>query len=131
MDNEEAKHLIDQFNKFASWVVRPRELFLVYFALYVAAFSPLLAILAQHYGSTDVIVVGWTCLAFLVVLVSFYHFTWARGVLDVFARKLVALEDFRLAAKSLPDTVTLAAIIGSSPEELRQMLERWYRSTEG
>jgi hypothetical protein len=130
MENDEAKHLIDQFNKFASWVARPRELFLVYFALYVATFSPLMAITAGRYGSPDTLLVAWGLLGFVVAFVSFYHFMWIRNVLDLFARKLVALEDFRRLAKSLPDTMTLATIIGSKPEELRQMLEEWYGSVE-
>lgn len=109
MDDNEARYLIDQFNKYASWNVRRLEPLLAYVAVSAALgvfffsrnpFSDSLLNSLVIYAAVMVYLAGASS---VVVIVTNRH--------SGYRARLIVLEDYRSKHKSLPDTLTFSKII--------------------
>ena len=130
MDDSEARYVIEQFNKYASWVAK--------------AIEPGLSFMALLIASSALVIVGWSIavpvesISFLLRQVLFWItigiFIVTVPVLTIPVHRAIdkcrdneerlrMLEDYRFKYKSLPDTLTLETIVTNTPEELRELLE--------
>jgi ABC-type transport system involved in cytochrome bd biosynthesis fused ATPase/permease subunit len=116
MNDDEARYLIDQFNKFASWRVRYFEILFPYLAVSVA-------IGALYFSSSNL---GWE--RTFVICISLLALLFIAGVIVItrhaeHKEQLVLLEDHRAKYKSLPDTVMLSELLKPKPKKLKRLLQ--------
>ena len=114
MDDNEARFLIDQFNKFASWRSKREEMRLTMFGLVLAIFA--MGFSVYFYEKRPW---SWVDAIFMICLtigVGVGVFTVTRAARRVFSTyeddtdRLKALERYRFENKKLPDTVTFEKI---------------------
>jgi hypothetical protein len=136
MNDDEAKYLIDQYNKYASWRTKDTELGLSQWTAILAMLAILVSIvsLALRGAPLDIFspVLGlpwvylWLTLAIVVVCFVMY----ARGYIETTgqyaddAYRLLILEKYRSRFHSLP-SLTLDKIVDPdfTPEKLIDLLE--------
>jgi protein-S-isoprenylcysteine O-methyltransferase Ste14 len=130
LNDDEARYLIDQYNKYVSWKTRYNELTLVAVAISVAAASLGVAVAALILRSfpTNVfgVIIGLVLL--LLVLAMFYN-GWRQHRrierdYEEYEKRLVALENYRSEHRSLPDGVTFKLIVEKPGEADRLVKER-------
>lgn len=124
MDDSEARYLIDQFNKYASWKARWWEIMFAFLAIIVAADALYLSSVpvGERFGLV------WTIVAVVLVVIAFTTMEHDRRMRLGFEKRLTLLEGYRSRHKlvtsgALPDSVTFKAIIESKPEQLEKLLE--------
>jgi hypothetical protein len=139
MKEDEAKHLVDQFNKYASWAVRGYESIFSFSSFCVAGMAVLIAVA----GSSGIfsnflsdLPGQWKGLAAtgMIAAIAVPMFLLARKALNAFdaliglheenRAKLIALENHRSRHGSLPDGLTFEKIVCMKPDELAEALER-------
>lgn len=120
MDDNEARYLIDQYNKYASWGVRFFEILFPYFAVAVA--------IAALYFSSVSFRVSWMrafvlAIGALACLMATTYLTITRHLKH--REQLILLEDHRFKYKRLPDSVTFKKIVRSKfkPKDLEKLLK--------
>lgn len=126
MDDDEARYLVDQFNKYVSWRVRRTELWLVEAALLVSVIA--LGIVLLNQGG---LLSGWVLLIYLVawiLLILLVNIDSLRidEAHKRYQKRIEALESYRFRNKSLPDEITFSKIIDPKlkQDDLRELLER-------
>jgi len=126
MDDDEARYLIDQFNKYVSWRVRRTELWLVETASLVSVIA--LGIVLLNQGGY---LSGWVLVIYLVIwtLLMLLGHVDSRRIDQTHKRlqkRIEALESYRFRSKSLPDEITFSKIIDPKlkQDDLRELLER-------
>jgi len=133
MDKDDAKYLIDQFNKFASWgVSQPLQQVYSTLALIVgcwAIITSLFVAFLQLFPPPSVMertVVGFGIPTVMFILILFFLRRVSRlsgKVMDAHGRnieKLTALMDYLSKCGSLPSDLTFEKIVKSKPEDLRK-----------
>jgi len=120
MDDTEAKFLIDQFNKYASWAFRPSELFYSLFAVLVAV-AVLITTLppSSPEARSGAVVFFMAC---IFILGWYMHSSYRKDHTDVAAR-LLFLDTYRRNS-SLPDGLDLAAVVGSNAKDLPELVKK-------
>jgi hypothetical protein len=126
MNDDEARYLIDQYNKYVSWAVRVREVFFaVYFGFSMAGLALLYSIAFQVMPTE--VKPALTVLAVVTVFAFVTAFLiYDRRFVSAYRSHrscLCMLEDYRFKHKSLPDQVTFRKIVESKPEELEKLLK--------
>lgn len=144
MDDNEARYLIDQYNKYVSWRIRRDEVSLIAvsamlacaalvsstFALLVSSVAPF-----EPPASTLDRVNQWAHLITLLILLVMA--TLALSQIQIHRtqnwhkRRLARLEEYRFRHKSLPDSITFSEIVDPKQlkeKQLREELERAERS---
>jgi hypothetical protein len=131
MSNDEAKFLIDQFNKFASWRIAENQ-FLLSESLVLLSLSALgAAIWSLAFRATppnlvtSIILPGALFACVIIICVLFYrNYYRAKEEHEADANRLLALEDHYSRFKSLP-TLILARIVDPkfTPKDLEKFLE--------
>jgi hypothetical protein len=117
MNDDEARYLIDQYNKYVSWDVRLREVRLaVYFGLALAT-AAILASLSLQLMSPEAKYLLFP--TFFIVLVVFFilfvrHIGMLESTYEDHRRRLCRLEDYRFKHKLLPDSITFKLIVEES-----------------
>lgn len=133
MKDDEARYLIDQFNKHAGVMFRNEELDLVLVAAGIAAIGVLLG-LNQVLGATRLLFDFSTRMTILTIAIGalifalIYFIQVIRRKYEDFQKRLLLLEDYRSQYKSLPDTVTLNIIEAEKRELLENLLKEAERS---
>ena len=132
VDDSEARYLIDQFNKYASWSVSHWINILPYVAILVSVFAlsfslpetgwevPLLSDpMLRLYLPLGVI---------LLAIGASLSAAWKYNQeTHSFEERLFVLERYRSKHKSLPDEVTFEWIVKSKPEDLEKLLAVYER----
>jgi hypothetical protein len=118
VNDSEARHVIDQFNKYASWEVGYWGIVVPYFALLIA----LLAFVVAAWGYHPAV---WSLLAIFAVLLATAFGFFLADVLRrrSFRYRLELLESYRSAFNSLPDQVTFSMVTRWKAVELRKVLD--------
>jgi amino acid permease len=126
MKDDEARYLIDQFNKYASWGARRDEVFTgAYFALGIACLAVVVSIWNQvlpterRTSAFNIVLV----VLLLLICVFFGSYLLVRRRYNFYERTLGMLEGYRSNHKSLPDGITLRLVI-DKPEEVKKRLEQ-------
>lgn len=117
MSDDEAKFLIDQFNKYASWDVRSWEVMFPFVVVIIAANALLVSTI-----KTDTWV--WVITAILAVVVLIFAWLIMRADSKKRSRHkdlLLLLEDYRSKHKALPETITFNLIV-QKPKEAEDAL---------
>jgi len=126
MSNDEAKFLIDQFNKFASWRWRREELRLTVLGPGIAIFAIGISVLFyEHpFSSTSIALMYGLSIALIVVILLMLRRLGGMfdGYADYIAR-LKALEEHRSKFKSLPESISFATLVDSRIEDLKKLLK--------
>jgi hypothetical protein len=124
MDDNEARYLIDQFNKYASWKARWWEIMFPFVAIILAADALYLSSVpvGERFGLVWAIVAGG------FVVIAFVTMEHDRRTRLGCEKRLILLEDYRsrhklLTSGALPDCTTFKTIIESKPEQLEKLLE--------
>jgi len=127
--DDEARYLIDQFNKYASWGVSQHATLDFYFsAAIISSYVLIVAILSTaSFSDPSNPFRFWTGLIFLVAVginggVLFYHTHQTKSKLEENGTKLILLEEYRFTHRNYPD--------GALPwnftlETIVQPLEKW------
>jgi hypothetical protein len=131
MDNGEAKHLIDQYNKLVSWGFVDYQMALSCIAVAIATAAFTICFMDSlvsggpfRYGSDDELV---------HVVMGVYLFTLAAaayaflGVCRAQSRhrgKILILEEYRAKNRGLPDSITLRVAWKSSRKALGELLAK-------
>jgi len=126
MNDEQARYLIDQFNKYASWAPRLYEMALTGTGTFIAYLALSLVILGTYgwepksvYAEISIEFARWGSLA--IVVVTMYLFGKAiAGIRGEHTRNrqiLVALENYRSQFRSLPDTIALKKLVEVKTKE--------------
>jgi len=128
MNDNEARYLIDQFNKYASWNVTHWINMFPYLAILLAVFA-LSFSLPEIDGeivvlSNPMIRALIPSIAIILVVAAAIWVGWrynqdSRSL----ARCVVVLEKHRSRFKSLPDSITLEKLVQSKPDELEKLLK--------
>lgn len=131
MKDDEARYLIDQFNKYASWSMRGEELRLMVLAPGFAIIAIGISIFFYEklpWSVVDTIVIS--CLVIVVAAVVLQTLRRVLRTLDSYEdnrRRLLLLEDYRSMHEgtihALPDSVTFKKIVESKPDELEKLLK--------
>jgi hypothetical protein len=131
MKDDEARYLIDQFNKYASWSMRGEELRLMVLAPGFAIIAIGISIFFYEklpWSAVDTIVIS--CLVIVVAAVVLQTLRRVLRTLDSYEdnrRRLLLLEDYRSMHEgtihALPDSVTFKKIVESKPDELEKLLK--------
>ena len=129
MDDLEARYLIDQFNKYASWFLKGKE--------------PMYSLTALGLTSSAIVITLFAILGVYQLLPNFVVWIWFFVIIFTMAflyrrlmdftksmlrehednrRRLIALENYRMKNRSLPDGMTFEKIVGSPPEDLEKSL---------
>jgi hypothetical protein len=129
LDDLEARYLIDQFNKYASWFLKGKE--------------PMYALTALGLTGSAILFTMYAILGVYQLLPNFVVWIWFFGIIFAMAylyrklqdltklllrenednrKRLIALENYRMKHRSLPDETTFEKIVGSSPEDLEKLL---------
>jgi len=139
MKEDEAKHLIDQFNKYASWAVKGYESVFSMSSLCVAGVAVLIAIagsLGVFSNFLSALPDLWKGVAAtaMIAIIGIPMIMIRRNVSKVFnaliglheenRAKLIALENHRSKYGSLPDDLTFEKIVRLRPDELAKELEK-------
>jgi len=128
LDDDEARYLIDQFNKYASWDVRSWEIMLSFAAVLIAANALLLSSMTEK-SKTEmgIWVWGFSLALFVAVFVAAQRaIRGDSGKRNRYRTILVRLEHYRCRHKSvpnkaLPDGITFKLIV-EKPEEVETLL---------
>lgn len=132
MDDTEAKFLIDQFNKYASWRSKKEEMRLTMFGLALAIFA--MGFSVYFFDKRPWSWVDTIFMICLTIAVGVGIFTVTRAVRRVFSTyeddtdRLKALEKYRFENKKLPDTVTFEKI--TDPKLKAEDFEKLLRANE-
>lgn len=133
MDDSEARYLIDQYNKYASWKTRHGELELVGLAVAVATTGLAVSIAGWFWrtSTTDTIVmvlpVPMLLLVFVMLVIGWREHLRIRRAYEDHEKRLTALERYRSRNKSLPDTLTFSKIIKFEEfktEDMEKLLQK-------
>jgi MFS superfamily sulfate permease-like transporter len=135
MKDDEARYLIDQFNKYASWNVSHWITLCSFLAVLLATTAVFLSIT----GTYQQIVSSpypYNLIEYVIAVGFFLFMLWLLVKASVnynhdirsFNKRLVILEDYRfehklLPNKALPDCITLGLIVKSKPDELKKLLK--------
>jgi hypothetical protein len=120
LNDDEARYLIDQFNKYASWTSKDLSADLSLAVLALATIGVAVSIIGLP-SETLGIFLGFLLLA---LLVTFFCYVVTRSrEHDRNKMKLIVLEKHRFRYKSLPDDATFVKILASKPEEIEKLLE--------
>lgn len=143
MKDDEARYLIDQFNKYASWRTRRQELPFVACTFGITIVAVFISLSSFLKASSPVPSLDFTlqlgAVTLIVVFLMWFTFLWfflkAHREQDAFAECLVLLEDYRLKHKSLPDkalpdSITFKLIV-EKPEEVKNLLKESEPSPKG
>ena len=130
MDESEARYLIDQFNKFASWRLTRWNYAYPVLTLLVAAMAIFYSltgtyqavILLEHPYSEITRAAAWT---FFFVMAGVSAFTVGGYGKEVrfLQERLAILEDYRFKHKALPDSVPFTVMVERCPEQLEKLLK--------
>ena len=126
MKDDDARYLIDQFNKQASWESGEWGRLIPYIALIAALEAFALSMSGIH---ADIGVVITIFFVFLIIAI-------ALSTADSLTRRsyrfrLDKLEDYRYRHKSLPDGITFRTIDYWKPKQLARFLEDHERDPTG
>jgi hypothetical protein len=128
MNDDEARYLIDQYNKHISWKTRHSELGFVAIAVAVATSAYVLSVATFFWRPASLDNVGWI-LAFATMLAGavMILLIWreSRRVEKIYKdheKRLTALENYRSRHKSLPDAITLKLIV-EKPDDVERLLK--------
>jgi len=132
MDKEDAKYLIDQFNKYASWsMIQHYQLSLTLDPLLVSVLALFVSsgfVLFPDLSRSSIYArIGF--IAFLIVVFLFVQrrairkFNEASLEQDENETVLQLLMDFYLRHKSLPDNLTFEQVVSGKPAELKILLQ--------
>jgi len=121
MDDDEARYLIDQFNKFASWRVRYFEILFPYLAVGVAIAALYFSSIGGESSSINRSIIAFGFVAFLIITTVLALDRHTR-----YREELVLLEGHRFKYKSLPDSVMFNRIVERKfkPKDLKELLKR-------
>jgi hypothetical protein len=133
MDDSEARYLIDQFNKFASWRLRREELRLTVLGPGIAIFAVGISVMfydKHPWSSTDTILMICSSIALVTVILLLLRRLGRMfdGYADDIAR-LKALEEHRSKFKSLPNEISFCKIVDTKPKDLEELLKASMPST--
>ena len=131
MEDQDARYLIGEFNKYASWIVKSVDPVFFMCALVTASGALLLSLL----GNLDLVSgvpVSIRFLAFVAMVFWPIALTWKAyrlscKMIDAQERngkKLVMLENHRAKYRCLPDGLTFETIVNSKLEDLEGLLRR-------
>jgi len=131
MNDEEARYLIGEFNKYASWSMRGEELLLIVLPPGFAIITIGISIFFYEKLPWSVVdTIFMTCLVIVVAAVVLQSVRRVWRILDSYEdnrRRLLLLEDYRSMHEStihtLPDSVTFKKIVESKPDELEKLLK--------
>jgi hypothetical protein len=132
LNENDARFLIDQYNKYASYALKPLDWSISLGALSIAILAVTLSVFSQ---ATHIVAGGWWFEIFELVylfaigafLVFFYHMysktisMFRHEQLDHTLRFGYLIEYF-LAHKSLPDSITFAYLLTTEPDDLKKLL---------
>jgi len=129
MDDSEARYLIDQFNKYASWIMKGPELVIPILALIVASMALVISVM-NPLGLFSRYPPPWNSVALAVFAspILALWLLWSRifnKIIDEYGqnrRRLIALMDHYSKYRSLPDSLTFGTIVKWKPEELEKAL---------
>ena len=132
MDKDDAKYLIDQFNKYVSWSVgQPTQLLVAGVACFIAMIALVITAMSvyrQEIGLVkDVPLYGWPYLG-LMVLASIMAVLTGYGGSYTFGKyrdskdKLHVLMNFFSRHQSLPCDLTFEKIVRQRPKDLESFL---------
>jgi hypothetical protein len=136
VDDSEARYLIDELNRYAAWRTARSQLDFSGWTIAIAFFAFCLAVLSIFAVNFPMELASRTVLLALVLPILFlglavWAVLWIRGDYEKARReqgddekRLLTLEDYRSKRKSLPDGITLRKIVGLTPEELKELLEK-------
>jgi len=131
MEDDEARYLIDQYNKYVSWAERLHETTATFVILTVAVTSLFLSVVSYFSrGGTNqdptsnlfVFVFAWGMAGFAASVFLWFSVSLRSRYLDHW-RRLSILEDYRSRFKSLPDCITFRKVVESKPSELEKLLK--------
>jgi lipopolysaccharide export LptBFGC system permease protein LptF len=139
MDDGEARYLIDQFNKFASWRIAETQFELSQSATLIALLAVGLSVvgISWQYTKPPTEFAFVSTLFLMVIVLGIYvamrrEYRAVRAEHKDDASRLLALEDHYSRFKSLP-SITLAKIVDSkfTPEDLKKLLKESEPSPTG
>ncbi len=129
MDDSEARHMIDQFNNYASWSTKDLELIyaesslgigisIIILTFYVAigVFSSIPKLLSGIWFVAIIISAGYTSFR------AHLETGKAKNQIKSNREKLIELESYRAQYRSLPDNLTLDKIIQLCFQDLKKLL---------
>jgi len=130
-DDKQARYLIDQFNKYVSWVGRKKEVKISAAAVMLACVAGIVAVynitgtLAYEFGQIlSSQAIHLFAVAFLIIGLRWLCCAWKISrEYENNERKLTALEDYRSRHKSLPEGLTFQCIIASEYKDLEKILK--------
>ena len=135
LDDNEARYLIDQFNKYASWSTARIQFYFSEWTSSFAASALCIAILSLFAANASVavtyrtIVLGIVAPFSLIIVVGggavsvFRDLRKAKEEQEECEGCFLALEEHRSKYKSLPDGLTLTKIVESELDELKKLLK--------
>lgn len=130
VDDSDARYLIDQYNKYASWDVTSWQIMLPYIAVIIAA----MALLAYSLPRNDWIWLVNQLVYIAVLIIGGRVMNEDRKKRSGHKDLLLRLEDHRSKAyarlprgKALPDELTLELLI-NEPEQVKKLLDASGRS---
>jgi hypothetical protein len=136
-NKEDAKFLIDQFNKFAAWRIAERQFEFSSHAVRLALIAVLISIVAVSWASSKPSTyVAFVFTGLLVAMIVVYFVFISRDYRkfsaddDDDASRLLILEEHYSRFESLPH-MTLERIIDFKPEDLRKYLKENEPSATG
>jgi hypothetical protein len=118
MNDDEARYLIDQYNKYASWGPRPFEVLLPYVAVALALMALFSPAVSPQESAVRTLLYGVPILTIVVLTIVFIVGRYGR-----YKDQLVLLERFRSKYKSLPDSVTLDVLLKHNAKKLTDLLD--------
>ena len=131
MDDDDAKFLIDQFNKFASWRIAQSQFEFSQWATFLALVALALSVMIISWQLIKpptefavVIMVSLMVIACVAYVMMRKEYRAVRAEHNNDASRLLALEEHYLRFKSLP-SITLAKLVDSkfTPEDLKKFLK--------
>jgi len=129
VDDDEAKFLIDQFNKYASWSVRRIEVALPFYAVLVATIAFWIAFQPNLLPEN----VAWEISSFVIggiVGSALAAYLRQRSRYSDLKERLILLDTYRRKS-SLPDRLDLAQVIGTEEIPLRIVIDNLLAEEEG
>ncbi|MCJ7505564.1 hypothetical protein MUP05_03710 [Candidatus Bathyarchaeota archaeon] len=129
MNDDEARYLIDQFNKYASWASRGAELAFSAQALAVAFWALMISVM-NLLGFFSWILPPWNTVMVAVFVIpvmglmvlSMRHYRKVDDEYRQDRRRLIALMDHYSKCRFLPDILTFATIVKWKPDQLKKAL---------
>ena len=124
MNENDARFLIDQFNKYASWMVnQPIQIFLSSFAVALAAVAFLLSLLRLSDFPEWVTFWGYVVFTILFIWLMYYGTYRPSQEHRMNEERLHLLMDHFLEHHSLPGEVTFDLLAKKRVNELKEMLK--------